>query len=77
MRISKSHFFVEIVSKSSVHHPTRFHYRLYDLRCEQETLVFKSRLFRHKATCVVKADEHLERVISWENLNSRLLAWVS
>ncbi len=77
MQISKSHFFVKIVPEGNAHQPTRFRYLLYDLIGEQETLVYESHLFRHKGNCVAKADEHLERVISWDNLNSRLLARAS
>jgi hypothetical protein len=77
MRISKSHFFVEFVAQSNVRQPTGFRYRLYDLTGEQETLVYESHLFRHKSNCVAKGAEHLERVISWENLNSRPVASAS
>ncbi len=79
MRISKRHFFAEIVPESNFHQSTGFRYLLYDLIGEEETetLVYESHLFRYKANCVARADEHLERVISWENLTSHLLAWAS
>ncbi len=77
MRISKSHFFVDIIREHKAHQPTGFRYLLYDLTGEQETLVYESHVFRQKRNCVAKADEHLERVVSWNNLNSHLLAWAS
>ncbi len=76
MRISKSHFFVEIVPDGNLQQPS-FRYLLYQLTGEHETLVYESHRFRHKANCVAKADEHLDKIVSWDNLNSRLLAWAA
>ncbi len=76
MRISKSHFFVDIRSDHTSQ-VSGFRYLLYQLIGEEETLLYESHRFRHKANCVAKANEHLEKVISWDNLNSQLLSWAA
>ncbi len=77
MGISKRRFSVEIRSDHNLHRPEGFRYLLYRSIGEHDTLVYESHRFRLRANCVAKADEHLERVISWDNMNSRISEWAA
>ncbi len=73
MRISKNGFFAEVHSISASPHPG-FQYLLYQLIDGEETLLYESHRFHHLRNCVAKADEHLERLRSWESLNTPMVS---
>lgn len=77
MRISKNGFFAEIRPARASQPNPRFRYLLYQFIDGEATLLYESHLFQHMRNCVAKADEHLEQLHSWENLNARLLSWVA
>ncbi len=77
MRISKNRFFAEVNPIAASQQSPSFHYLLYQSIDGEEVLLYESHRFRYLWNCVAKADEHLEQLTSWENLNTRLLSWAA
>ncbi len=74
MRISRNGFYAEVRSISASQQSPGFQYLLYQLIDGQETLLYESHRFHHMRNCVAKADEHLERLRSWEGLTTPMVS---